>query len=110
MDPVSQEQTQAECSAKARVATTQVTHHYDQYGINRAIEQGVAAKASFEACMAEKGVRLVFGLRMSRSKLDQLRRHFSKFNRSRVRCKDSIAAMIRILREMPLIPSPQASS
>ena len=62
LEPVAREQSMAECRAKAQVATTQVPHKFlgDNYGIVRGVDQQVASRATFEGCMAEKGVRVTW--------------------------------------------------
>lgn len=62
IEPVAREQATAECQAKAKVATTQVPHKFlgDSYGIVRGADQQVASRATFEGCMAEKGVRVTW--------------------------------------------------
>lgn len=62
LEPIAREQATAECQAKAKVATTQVPHKFlgDAYGVVRGVDQQVASKATFEGCMAEKGVRVTW--------------------------------------------------
>lgn len=61
-DPVQLEQTKTACTAKAEVETMQVPHKIfgDGYGIGRAMEQEHVRKASFQGCMADKGMRVVW--------------------------------------------------
>jgi hypothetical protein len=56
VDPVTQEQFTTECRAKAQVASVTVPHGGGAFV--RALEMGEVQRASFEGCMAEKGLKV----------------------------------------------------
>jgi hypothetical protein len=62
INPVTQEQAATECGAKAQVASAGVPYQPlgDSYGIGRAMEQAGVQRSAFQACMAEKGMRVAW--------------------------------------------------
>ena len=61
VDPVSQDQFTTECQAKAQAAGFGVPQGYGTGGaIARAIEMSAVQQASFQGCMAEKGIKVTY--------------------------------------------------
>ena len=61
VDPIAQEQFTTECQAKAQVASFGVPQGYGTGGaIARAIEMSAVQQASFQGCMAEKGIKVTY--------------------------------------------------